>query len=62
MKIDISGFNRITFQGGRLHRSSSYDKAKTKLAILAFLYCGQFVKNPIVQVQTLYLLLKRSLH
>ena len=40
-KLDISGLNRITFQGCRLHWSSSFLMAqiKTKLAELAFLYC-----------------------
>ena len=46
IKLDISGCNRVTrLQSSLIHfLSNSLDK--TKLAILAFLYCGEFVKNP----------------
>ena len=44
VKLDVSGCNRITFHP---FSSLSDDTAKIKLAILAFLYCEQFVKNPI---------------
>ena len=36
VKLNESGYKKITFQCG---------KAKTKLAILAFLYGGNFMKN-----------------
>ena len=50
MKLDISGHNKIIFQGCILCWSSSFvmEQLKTKLAILAFLYCGEFVKNSLV--------------
>ena len=38
MKLDVSGYKRIIFQVCR---------AKIKLALLAFLDCGKFVKTPI---------------
>ena len=46
-KLDNSGFNRITFQGCRLHWAIFLPNgiAKTKLAILAFLYYSEFVKK-----------------
>ena len=47
IKIGISGCNKITFQGYRLRYSSFFfmEQLKTKLAILALLYCGDFVKT-----------------
>ena len=52
IKLDISGCNRITFQGYRHHWSSPVPMAQLKqgFAILAFLYCGEFFKNSIVAV------------
>ena len=46
MKLYINGCNKITFQGYRLHWLLSNGIAEMKLAILAFLFCGGFVKNP----------------
>ena len=46
--LDVSGHKRITFQGCRFHQLvsfSSNDTAETKLEILAFLYCEEFVKT-----------------
>ena len=47
VKLDISGYKRITFQDCILSLVLfiSNGTAETKLAILAFLYCGEFVKN-----------------
>ena len=47
MKLDIKGYMRIIFQDSMLHANSLFfnGRAKTKLAVLAFLYCGEFVKN-----------------
>ena len=49
----ISGYNNITFKGYRLHWTSSFLMAhlKQKVAILAFLYCGEFVKNSIDMIE-----------
>ena len=44
VKLDISGCNRITFHIFVNFLCSS--TANAKLAILIFLYCGDFVKNP----------------
>ena len=53
VKLDISGYNNITFKGYRLHWTSSFLMAhlKQKVAILAFLYCGEFVKNSIDMIE-----------
>ena len=40
MKLDVSEYMRITFMGW-----ISNDTSKTKLAILAFLCCGELMKN-----------------
>ena len=50
MTLDISGYNMIIFQGCKLSWYSSFvmEQLKTKLAILAFLYCGEFVKKSLV--------------
>ena len=47
-KRDITGYERITFQGWilRWYRKSQVAKtAKTQMAILSFLYCEEFVKT-----------------
>ena len=46
MKLDISWHMSITFQASRLHWSNGM--AETKLAILAFLYRKEPVKNSII--------------
>ena len=48
MKLYIIGCNKITFQGYRLHLVQLLSNGITemKLAILAFSFCGEFVKNP----------------
>ena len=45
--LDITGYERITFQGKILLWSSKFQmsQSKTKLATLAFLCCGEFVKT-----------------
>ena len=47
VKLDISGYKRITLQGCifSLVLLISNGTDETKLAILAFLHCGEFVKN-----------------
>ena len=46
-KLDISGCNRIIFEGCRLSlvQFLSDGKAKMKLAILSFLFCGELMKT-----------------
>ena len=53
VKLDISGYNNITFKGYRLHWTSSFLMAhlKQNVAILALLYCGEFVKNSIDMIE-----------
>ena len=60
VKLDISGSNKSAFQGLQtsLAKFLSNGTTKTKLVILAFLYCSEFVKNPKVlhKLSTLFYL------
>ena len=51
VKLDIAGHKRITFQGCRFHLFGSFRKVrcrkKTKMGILGFLRCGEFVKKTL---------------
>ena len=47
-KLDVSGYKNIMCQGCRLHYFISNGRAKTELAILAFLHCGEFVSTSSV--------------
>ena len=47
LKLGTSEYNRIIFYfGTSLDHLPSYGTAKMKLTILAFLYSGEFLKNP----------------
>ena len=52
VKLDISGCKFRTFQGCRLYWPSflSNDTTKTSLAMLALLYCKEFVKTSLPRV------------
>ena len=47
MKLEIKAYLRTTFQGCTLseYKLIPDGTTKAKLAVLAFLYCGEFVKN-----------------
>ena len=48
VKLDITGSKSITFENYKMYFSCLFVMAqlnKRKLAILAFLYCGEFVKT-----------------
>ena len=53
-KLEVSGCKRIIFQSCKLIvQSISNGIAKMNLAIVAFLYCGEFVKNSSSTVRKL---------
>ena len=61
VKLDVSGYKlQIIFQSCIVHCSSFFFSNGTAKTILAFLYCGEFVKNCSVDHQKLELLETKS--
>ena len=59
VKLDISGYRVITFPDCRLHWSNG--TAETKLVILAFLCCEEFLRKAVVPKTSLTSIQKDTL-
>ena len=56
MKLEIKGHIAVTFQGSKFHSPGYFEwHSKTKLALLAFWYCEDFVKSSHVISTTVVL-------